>query len=121
MDGKPVFHPVVTSEKLIEDQGQPFLVEGVRVMLIRHDGKLYALDDLCPHADASMAFGMVGNGCIACPWHYAEFELATGKVLSGPAVSGLKTHQVREKRGVIEVALSTQDETSSSGSEEPEK
>lgn len=111
MSGKSDFHSVIQSEKLIEDQGQPFTVEGVRVMVVRHGGELYALDDLCPHADASMAFGLVGNGCIACPWHYAEFDLATGSVLSGPAVSGIRTHLVREKDGMIEVSLTDSDET----------
>ena len=111
MGSPAVFHSVIQSEKLIEDQGQPFIVDGVRIMLVRHAEKLYALDDLCPHADASMAFGLVGNGCIACPWHYAEFDLATGDVLSGPAVSGIRTHQVREKDGMIEVSLTDSDET----------
>lgn len=99
------FQPIAKSEDLIENQGQPFTVEGVRIAVIRHGGELYALDDFCPHADATIALGLVDNGCIACPWHFAEFELATGKVLSGPAARGIRTHLIREKNGMIEVAL----------------
>ncbi len=109
MSNKAVFHPVIESEKLMEDQGQPFTVDGVRIAVIRHKGNLYALDDLCPHADASIAMGPVGNGCIACPWHYAEFDLASGDVLSGPATSGIRTHQIRERDGMIEVSFAVSD------------
>ncbi len=110
MSNHTVFHPVTKSEELIENKGEPFTVDGERIMVVRHGGSLYALDDLCPHADASMAFGLVENGCIACPWHYAQFELKTGDVLSGPATSGIRTHQVRERDGMVEVSLTVSEE-----------
>ena len=52
MSNKTVFHPVTKSEELIENKGEPFTVDGERIMVVRHGGSLYALDDLCPHADA---------------------------------------------------------------------
>ncbi len=100
-----VFHPVVEAEKLEENKGQPFTIEGQRIVIVRHAGKIYALDDRCPHADASIALGPVENGCIVCPWHYAEFSLETGDALSGPATETIPTHQVRENEGMIEICL----------------
>jgi nitrite reductase/ring-hydroxylating ferredoxin subunit len=99
------FQPIANSEDLAEGQGRPFQLEGHRIALVRHEGTVYALDDLCPHADASIAFGPVENGCIACPWHYAEFDLKTGAVLSGPSPSGIRTYPVREIDGRVEIAL----------------
>jgi anthranilate 1,2-dioxygenase ferredoxin component len=101
----PHFRPIAPSAELLEGKGRPYQLEGHRIAVIRHEDRIYALDDLCPHADASIAFGPVENGCIACPWHYAEFDLRTGAVLSGPATSDIRTYLVREKDGQVEICL----------------
>ncbi|MCG8599786.1 MAG: non-heme iron oxygenase ferredoxin subunit [Verrucomicrobiales bacterium] len=99
------FSVLANSSDLEEGKGQPFELDGHRIALVRHDGEIYAIDDLCPHADASMAFGPVENGCIACPWHFAEFRLETGEVLSGPAARDIRSYQVREIDGKVEVCV----------------
>jgi len=99
------FLTIARSEELEEGKGRPYQLEGHRIALVRHEGVVYALDDLCPHADASIAFGPVENGCIACPWHYAEFDLRTGEVLSGPSPRGIRTYPVRESGGEVEICL----------------
>ena len=101
----PTYHPITTSDELEEGKGRPFEVEGHRIALVRHEGVVYAIDDLCPHADASLAFGPVENGCIACPWHYAEFRLSTGEALSGPTPRGVRTYAVREENGNVSICL----------------
>lgn len=100
-----VFHKLAESAELEEGKGRPFELDGHRIALVRHKGTVYALDDLCPHADASIAFGPVENGCIACPWHFAEFRLDTGEVLSGPAVRDIRTYLVEEKDGEVAICL----------------
>ncbi len=100
-----VYQNIARSEELEEGKGRPYQLEGHRIALVRHEGVVYALDDLCPHADASIAFGPVENGCIACPWHYAEFDLRTGAVLSGPSPRGIRTYAVRERNGHVEICL----------------
>lgn len=99
------FQPIAHFKDLEEGKGRPYQLDGHRIALVRHEGVVYALDDLCPHADASIAFGPVENGCIACPWHYAEFDLRTGAVLSGPSPSGIRTYEVREANGEVEICL----------------
>jgi nitrite reductase/ring-hydroxylating ferredoxin subunit len=99
------FQPIARSEDLEEGRGRPYQVDGHRLALVRHDGVVYALEDRCPHADASIAFGPVENGCIACPWHYAEFDLRTGAVLSGPSPCGIRTYPVQEANGEVGVCL----------------
>ncbi len=89
-----------------EDRGKAYQVDGVQIAVIRHGGRLYAIDEFCTHADASLAFGPVKDGCVACPWHYAEFDLETGEAKSLPAVEAVKTYPVRETPdGKIEVAI----------------
>ncbi len=99
------FLAVARSDELEEGKGRPFAVAGRRIALVRHEGVVHALEDSCPHADASIACGPVENGVIACPWHYAEFDLRTGEVLSGPAARGIPVYEVREEDGIVSVAV----------------
>ena len=103
-----MFRTIARSDELEEGKGRPYEMDGHRIALVRHEGKVYALDDLCPHADASIAFGPVENGCIACPWHFAEFKLETGEVLSGPSPRGLRTYEVREENGEVQIQIETE-------------
>jgi len=100
-----LYQEVALSSELEEDKGRPYELEGHRIALVRHGGQVHAIDDRCPHADASLAFGLVENGCIACPWHFAEFRLATGEVLAGPSPHGIRTYAVKEAEGYVSVAL----------------
>lgn len=94
------------ASEVAEDKGKAYRVNDVQIAVIRHGGKLYAIDEFCTHADASLAFGPVNDGCVACPWHYAEFDLETGEAKSLPAVEGVRTYPVRETAdGKIEVAV----------------
>lgn len=99
------YREIARSTDLEEGKGRPYMIEGHRLALVRHCGSVYALDDRCPHADASIALGPIENGVIACPWHFAEFELRSGAVLSGPACKGIATYPVKEEDGIVSVAL----------------
>jgi 3-phenylpropionate/trans-cinnamate dioxygenase ferredoxin subunit len=65
------------------------------IALCRLDGKVYAFDDICPHAYALLSQGFVEGNEIECPLHGARFEIATGKCTAPPARSDLKMHDVR--------------------------
>ncbi len=45
------------------------------------DGEVFALEDACNHAGASLAEGWTEGKCIACPMHGYVFDLATGALL----------------------------------------
>lgn len=52
---------------------------GRNVLLCKDDAQVYAVDEICPHKDKSMAYGVVHHGKITCPHHQYDFELATGR------------------------------------------
>ncbi|MGH7768794.1 MAG: Rieske (2Fe-2S) protein [Candidatus Binatia bacterium] len=54
--------------------------------IIAHDGKYYAVENLCPHKGGPLGLGQVRNGTITCPWHRFRFELETGKSVTNPAM-----------------------------------
>lgn len=42
-------------------------------------GRLFAIDDRCPHRGGELSAGAVIDGCVVCPLHGWRFELATGE------------------------------------------
>ncbi len=65
------------------------------------DGTVYALNDTCTHAVASLADGWVEDGTVECPVHSSRFCLKNGKVLGPPAPTDTVAHKVEVRDGEI--------------------
>lgn len=74
--------------------GVAVAVEGLRIAVFHVDGRYYAIDDRCPHAEASLAEGDVDGTVVECPLHGAQFDLTTGRALSGPAGGNVAAYRV---------------------------
>lgn len=64
-------------------------------------GELYAVHDVCTHAEASMSEGWVDRDRIVCPRHGSEFSAATGEPLTLPAITPLPTFSVEVRDGRV--------------------
>lgn len=53
-------------------------VAGRPVVVIEHEGQVYALDNRCPHMGFPLSRGTVRDGILTCHWHHARFDLAGG-------------------------------------------
>lgn len=69
-------------------------------------GKVYAVEDVCPHAGARLSEGTLEGPVITCPLHGSQFNLCTGERLRGPADVPLKTQRVEVEGGQVFVVLS---------------
>jgi nitrite reductase/ring-hydroxylating ferredoxin subunit/uncharacterized membrane protein len=78
-------------------------VEGRQVMLYRHGGKLYAIDNICSHAGGLLSRGQVTDLTVTCPLHGSRFGLADGSVSRGPASQPQPVLPTRIRNGWIEV------------------
>jgi nitrite reductase/ring-hydroxylating ferredoxin subunit/uncharacterized membrane protein len=77
--------------------------EGRQVMLYRHRGVLYALDNVCSHAGGLLSRGTVADLTVTCPLHGSRFALADGCVRRGPASQPQPVLPTRIRNGWIEV------------------
>lgn len=72
------------------------------IVLARHDGEVFALAGICPHAYALMCDGFMNGPEIECPLHAAAFDIRTGACLAGPdGTAGLATYDVKVEAGEI--------------------
>ncbi len=53
--------------------------EGVMVCLANADGKVTAMDNLCPHRQGPLGQGWLEGTAVVCPWHSWAFDLGTGR------------------------------------------
>ena len=56
------------------------VVRGTRcpLLVVYDDGKVFALDNRCPHLGFPLHRGSVEDGILTCHWHHARFDLASG-------------------------------------------
>jgi len=64
-----------------------------RIALFNVDGDIYATDDTCSHAQASLSDGWLEDGEVTCPLHGAVFDVATGRALTLPATKPVRTYE----------------------------
>jgi nitrite reductase/ring-hydroxylating ferredoxin subunit len=85
--------------------GRTTKVDGRLIALFNVDGSFHAVDDLCSHMGGSLGKGRLDSRQVICPWHGARFDLATGRILTPPAGTGVKSYIVRVEKQSILVAI----------------
>src|SRR3954469_7734860 len=69
---------------------------GDAICLVRQNGRISAVSDICTHQHFSMSQGeLLPDGTIECAWHGARFDCRTGEVKQVPAISPLPVFEVR--------------------------
>ena len=48
------------------------------LLLCSHEGKVFALDNRCPHMGFPLSKGSAQEGILTCHWHHARFALRSG-------------------------------------------
>ena len=71
----------------VELAGQP-------VCVARSGGEVFAIRDVCSHADVALSEGDVEDGKIECWLHGSLFDLRTGQPSGLPAVRPVPTYPV---------------------------
>ncbi len=80
------------------------VVAGRELVLIRHEGELFALPDECTHQRYPLHDGELIPGKIRCVHHGATFDLHTGRPTL-PAVRKIQLFQAFEREGRVYVSL----------------
>lgn len=99
------FIKVATLDDVGEGEMYPIEVDGEPVCLTRFDGKIYAFTDNCTHISGPLNEGELEGCVVTCPWHGAQFDVRTGKVVRGPARQELYTYPVKVEDNAIFISL----------------
>lgn len=106
------WYPVTLSRE-VKKKPRAVRLCGHDIVLFRDAGKLFALEDRCPHRGVKLSVGAceyAGTGTISCPYHGWTFDGAIGQLLAalmeGPDSPitrkvGVRTYPVQEHAGMI--------------------
>ncbi len=101
------FHAVAKTGDLDEGEALQVIVGRKEIAIYNLDGEIYATDDICTHAYASLADGYMEGELIECPLHGGCFDIKTGKAMTAPVTVGLKTHPVKIDGDTVYVGVET--------------
>lgn len=101
----PQSHPLVALADFPPGSKRAFKVGDRRVALCNVEGNLYAIDDVCPHAGASMAAGPLRGTTLTCPLHAIAFDVTNGAAVCPKNMDPVQSFPVTVKDGQITVEL----------------
>jgi nitrite reductase/ring-hydroxylating ferredoxin subunit/DMSO/TMAO reductase YedYZ heme-binding membrane subunit len=76
--------------------------DGERIAVFRDGEQIGALTNLCAHQQGPLGEGRIIDGCVTCPWHGYQYQLADG-CAPAPFTEKLVTYRVRLNGGMVEV------------------
>jgi 3-phenylpropionate/trans-cinnamate dioxygenase ferredoxin subunit len=98
----PEFTRVGAVKDFAEGLVRVFPVDGVDVGVVNYGGRFYAFSGRCPHENYLMNYTRIREGGrVLCSSHFAWFDLATGRVISGPTDKDLTQYEVRVEDGDV--------------------
>ncbi|MFE1168018.1 non-heme iron oxygenase ferredoxin subunit [Nocardiopsis sp. NPDC058789] len=65
------------------------------IALVRTEGEVYALRDVCSHAEVRLSEGEVEDGTLECWLHGSCFDLRSGAPVNPPATQPVPTYDVK--------------------------
>lgn len=70
---------VIEEKELQEGKMKLVRVQGIPVLFIKQNGKIYVIDDRCPHMGCKFSGGSLDGDVVICPCHEWRFNLKTGE------------------------------------------
>jgi 3-phenylpropionate/trans-cinnamate dioxygenase ferredoxin subunit len=71
------------------------VIDGVPVAIVRSEGEIYAIHDVCSHANVALSEGEVEDQTIECWLHGSRFDLVTGRPTGLPATKPVPVYPVK--------------------------
>jgi len=80
-------------------------LDGTPVAVVRSDGAVYAINDICSHAEVSLSEGEIEGKTIECWLHGSCFDLVTGNPTGLPATKPVPVYPTKIEGGDVYVRL----------------
>jgi len=98
---------ITEANEIPENEMQLFKVGGCEVLIVNVKGEFYALENRCPHMGYPLYLGSLTGKVLTCGFHYASFDVTSGKSLGPISESPLKTYKVKIENSSVLVELPT--------------
>ncbi len=93
------------ADEVPEEGTKAVVIDGEPICVARSNGTLYAIRDVCSHADVALSDGDVEDGTVECWLHGSRFDLATGRPTGLPATQPVPVYPVKHDGDDVLVAI----------------
>ena len=104
------FERLCALSEVPEDGSLRIELPAVEIAVVKFDGEVYAIEDVCSHAEVALSDGEVeefdGAPTIECALHGSCFDLRTGQPTNLPATEPVPVYPVRVEGDDVYVDLS---------------
>jgi 3-phenylpropionate/trans-cinnamate dioxygenase ferredoxin subunit len=108
------FQKVCALSEVPEDGALGVEVDDTPVAIVRAGDDVYALHDVCSHAEVALSEGEIYDHTLECWLHGSCFDLRTGKPTNPPATQAVPTYQVKIEDDEVYVSLTAASEVEES-------
>ncbi len=91
--------------EVYDDRLKAIDVEGIKLMIVRYEGKYLISSRICTHNVFDLSKGAYGDGYVTCTLHTSTFDLETGEALNPPATENLEVYEAIVKDGKIYIDI----------------
>jgi 3-phenylpropionate/trans-cinnamate dioxygenase ferredoxin component len=91
--------------ELADDSAKSVEIDGVPICVAKSQGRVFAINDTCSHADVNLSDGDVEDGTVECWLHGSRFDLSSGRPTGLPATRPVATYPVNIDGDDIYVAV----------------
>ncbi|GIX06265.1 MAG: hypothetical protein KatS3mg115_0668 [Candidatus Poribacteria bacterium] len=104
-----LFIPCARVEEIPEGTVKAVHVAGRAIALVNSEGRIYAVDNRCPHMGYPLSEGTLTNGILICDWHHARFDVASGCTFD-PWADDVERFPVQVRDGQVYVCVQSDGE-----------
>ena len=107
MDEKAVsgYVRVADVQDIPRNEMRAFEVSGQKLLVADVEGRLYAVENRCPHRDYPLFLGSLQGRILTCGFHYNKFDVTTGEALGPVTRVSLKTYEIKTKDSSIYIKM----------------
>jgi nitrite reductase/ring-hydroxylating ferredoxin subunit len=85
---------VIRADEVAEGTAKLVRVKGDEMAVFKNNGKLYGVQNICPHEGGQLCKGWIEGGEVVCPLHGYKFDLQTGACSTDPSLKVKVFHLV---------------------------
>jgi uncharacterized membrane protein/nitrite reductase/ring-hydroxylating ferredoxin subunit len=101
--------PVFNKSELSDGQMMLVRIEDERIAVGLCGDDVFAISDHCTHKGGPLSDGALVGCTVQCPWHGSQFDVKTGRVVSGPAETKIKTYETETRGGEVYIKKPVKD------------
>lgn len=96
---------IAETQEIPESKMKVFKVEDHEICVVNAEGEFYAFENRCPHMGYPLYLGSLHGKVLTCGFHYAKFDVTTGKSVGAVTSEPLEMHQIKIHDSLILVRL----------------